>query len=505
MKDFIIIFLFISGLAGISSCRDDLSSLDLNKIDGAVVDTTEMSSFSVYQFEHLVVKPKLSLASRQEADFSYEWKMNLSPSSTVYEVLGREKNLDAEIRFRPYTTGDYQLVYTVTDKNNGLNYITVWPLTVKNSIGEGLVVAETTDGQQSDLSHIMSPRVTPDYTSESIKRHVYSAVNGRLIPGVVKQLSYDYEASALFGITDNSIVRVNTLDYTAAGSNDDLFHAGRGTYSPVAIDRINQSNIYIENGRLTATYIATTKKFGIAYDYAFSVPKQIALSKVPSPVVAINFYDEGKGYFVYQPSVYSFGDNKMHAIPAATGKAFNAGNLPGKQNLAAGTGVDGEFLHVLKDKATANVSLYVLDKGSSTGSTTLPPEPKSVFDLTNAPDIANATRFVFMENQRVLYYATRNKIYAVLYGTSVATFAERYTAPAGEEITTLQVYQQGDYPFRDKVYSASNNTQLIMSTYSTEGKVYILPLINVGLGNIDQANIKSFGGFGRITAIIPQK
>jgi hypothetical protein len=41
-----------------------------------------------------------------------------------------------------------------------------------------------------------------------------------------------------------------------------------------------------------------------------------------------------------------------------------------------------------------------------------------------------------------------------------------------------------------------------MSTYNnTEGKVYIMPMKNIGLGNIDEPNIKVYNGFKRISAI----
>ena len=135
------------------------------------------------------------------------------------------------------------------------------------------------------------------------------------------------------------------------------------------------------------------------------------------------------------------------------------------------------------------------------------PIAKAFFDLSTAPDINNAVHFVVLNDQNVLYYATKTKIYAVLFGTSVPTFSDRYTAAAGEEITTLQIYQQWDYPSRSGGdFIATNNKQLIMSTYKgTEGKVYILPMINVGVGNIDLPKVKSYGGFGRITAIATQQ
>ena len=97
----------------------------------------------------------------------------------------------------------------------------------------------------------------------------------------------------------------------------------------------------------------------------------------------------------------------------------------------------------------------------------------------------------------------------MIYSSGSPVFEERYAAPAGEEITTLQVYQQSDYPFRyegwDPPYIETNNKQLVMSTYDgSEGKVYLLPLVNTGIGNIDDANIKVFTGFDRVTAITTQ-
>jgi hypothetical protein len=133
------------------------------------------------------------------------------------------------------------------------------------------------------------------------------------------------------------------------------------------------------------------------------------------------------------------------------------------------------------------------------------PAPKAVYNITSAPDISNATRFVFLDDQKVMYYATSSKIYAMLYSTTSPVFEERYSAPAGETITTLQVYQQVGYPTTTGPFIGTNNKQLIMSTYGTEGKVYLMPIINAGLGNIDNGNIKTFGGFGKITAITPQK
>lgn len=495
------------GMLAFSACKKDKSSLDLNKISGLAIDGGTSDVLNVFQFDHLQLKPKL-LTELNTADLVFEWRINLSPGDTASIAIGSAKDLDAEIRVKPNKSGDYyRLFYQATDKRNGLKYINIWKLNVRNSIGQGLVIAETSDGISTDLSHIMSPLVTENYPAESVKHHIYSAVNGKTIPGIVKQLRFNVEALALFGITDNSIFKVNTADYVLGGANDDLFFTHTGPYQPQALGGFNQSDIYIENGKLYGVYFAISKKFAAPLDAPYSVPAQIAINGNYDANASYNFYDEAHGYFVYLQTIQSFGDRVMHPIPSVSGKAFNPGNLPGKVNLASGIGTDMDFLHLLKDKATGKVNLYILSAAGfdSDEFVVLPPQPKAVFDLSAAPGINEATKFVLYDDQKVMYYATSTKIYAVVYGSSVPLIEERYTAPAGETISTFQIYQDADYPFGD-MFMSTNNKQLVMSTYNgSEGKVYILPIKNAGIGNIDLPNIKSYGGFGKITAITTQK
>lgn len=498
----------------ISSCHDDLSTLDVKEVPGVAIDTTSMKAFAVHQFDYLVVEPNLVKANGlSESNLSYEWRINLIPGDTAFHVIGDQKNLNYEVRFKPNVSGKYHLLYyTVTDNATGLEYIMSWPVTVKNNIGEGLVIAETSDGINTDISHIMHSLVTSDYTGESVKHNVYSAINGGTIKGLIKQMRFTkiFGVDVLLGITDNSITRINTLDYTLAGKNGELFYSNSSGQRPQALGGIVQGDMYVADGKLTGTYLGASRKFGLPFDFSYTVPEHVAFngfSYYPLPI-RVNFYDEVNQHFVYLPTIMSFGDNKMHPVPAAAGGVFDPGAVKNKLNLAAGISSSGDFLHLLQDKATGNIGLYVLDGGEDKYPDILPPKPKAFYDLSGAPDIADAKHFVFLDNQRVMYYATDNKIYAMLYSTSTPVFELRYTAPAGEEITTLQVYRQADYPFRtegwDPPYNATNNKQLIMSTYGTEGKVYILPMINAGVGNIDVANIKTFTGFNRITAITTQ-
>jgi hypothetical protein len=511
-KLFLYTILLCTSVLVLNSCRKDFSSLNTNKINGVSFDTTGKSSLSVFQFDKLVVNPVLKMDGVQETNLKFEWRLNVAPNSLDYQVIGSERNLDYEIRQVPTKANEfYQLLYVVTDQTNDLKYITAWPVTVRNSIGEGLVIATSSDGVNSDLSHIMSPLVTNDYESESVKRNIFSAVNGSTIPGLLKQLRYTKLSGTgeiMMGISDETIVAVKTLDYTLAFKNEDLFFSPVSNRKHDQIGALTQSDVYIGNGKLTSVWLEISKKFAIPFDNKFTVPAHVALNGHSyGPTVVISYYDEVKGAFAYQPSIASWGDRNTYLLSSSPQGGFNPSNMQGKINLAAGVSQTGEFLHVLKDKTSNAIGLYVIDGGGYDDNwNQIDPSPKSYFDLSAAPEIQNAQKFVLLDDQKVLYYATKTKIYAVLYNTSTPAFSERYTAPAGEEITTLQIYTQADYPKRydgwDPPYITTNNKQLIMSTYNgAEGKVYILPMINFGLGNIDVPKIKVFGGFSRITAI----
>src|SRR5690606_10915981 len=158
-----ILFLFSLIALGflIASCRKDLSTMDVNKIQDIEIDTTGNGQLNVYQFDHLVLEPVLKMGGIRESDLSYSWKINHIPGDTAFFLLSNDRKLDQEIKLKQNTAGKFHnLLYTVRDNTNGLEYTMTWHLTVLNNIGEGLVVAETSEDGNSDLSHIMSPRVT---------------------------------------------------------------------------------------------------------------------------------------------------------------------------------------------------------------------------------------------------------------------------------------------------------------------------------------------------------
>ncbi len=253
----------------------------------------------------------------------------------------------------------------------------------------------------------------------------------------------------------------------------------------------------MNNNEVTGTSFTSNPKFGLPQYVDYKAPDEIAHTLSNPSNVVITYYDETNNCFVFIRSFAPWIPFEYKKVAIGTEPAFDTENLPNKVNLAAGYNTDEGFLHLLKDTQTGNIEMYTIKDE-------YPPVANKVYDFSGATDIENARFFVFCPDQKVVYYATSNKIYAILYGGGEPVSSLKYTAPAGEEITTLQIFRPSEYPFAASTLPTTYK-QLIMSTYSNQGKVYIMPMINLGSGNIDEANIKTFDGFGKISAIAHQK
>lgn len=504
------IFTLLSLCLLLSACKKDYSTLDVNKIPGIVIDRSSFGSLSVLQFDTLRVNPTYNTSGRPLSEFEFEWKINLAWLDTNFLILGNEPNLRAQIRFRPTSANNFhELVLTVTDKVYGIKTIESDSVFVLNAIGEGLVIAHSTDGVNTDIDHLMHPWFTSGFSGESLKRNVFSNINGSKIEGIVKQLKFyrHFRDDVVSGITDNSIFLIKTLDYTMSLKNNDLFFAPRPEIRPQALGSITQGDLYVGEGTLTGVFMGASAKYPNAFDFNFQVPAQLALNPFNDigTAVRISFYDELNQHFVYMPTIQSFGDRNMRKTPAVAGGVFDPSNLPNLQNLAAGLRSNRDFLHILKNKTTGAIQLYILDPGVDAFPQPIAPAPKALIDLSTAPGIANATHFEFAEDQDVIYYASGNKVYAILYGTSTLTVQERLTLPAGESVTVLQIYKQGNYPFTAASLGTNLKVLMVATNNAGNGKLTFYPMINLGIGNLDVANSVSFTGFGRISAITAQK
>ena len=508
----LLLLLFITTV--LQSCFEDETTYDSNKFDEVVVDTTGMPEVNILQFETLKIEPNIQTEADPSA-LTYTWKVNAEVRDTTMTIIGVEKDLEYEVVLPISKPGEsYNLCLIVTDNVNEINYITRWSLTVKNALGQGLVVADSKDGSKTDLSLIMGEKITKEYDYDETKIHynIYSTFNNdACIDGVVKKMLQRniYGVMSLLAITDNSILRITTEDYTLFTKDDGMFYLDYGTYDPGNIYAFNQNDIYVENGSLFCTWLGVSDEFNVPKDNPQYFPDIMAVNHFLYPKCALTFYDEAAGKFGYVPKLTS---SQVNLFEESLDTEFNPVNVPNKENLEAAVSTNSDFIHVLKDKTTNNVEMYIFNQGVTTyGEPGYGvPVPEKRIDLSSAPEISSASNFVICDDQNVIYYTAGNNLYSIVYSSSTPSISLRYASDC--EITTLQMFNEVNYPIQyyDENWSlipfiSTNNNHLIMSTYDgNEGKVLIMPIDNLGIGTINQDGIEEIGGFGKISAITPQ-
>lgn len=65
-----------------------------------------------------------------------------------------------------------------------------------------------------------------------------------------------------------------------------------------------------------------------------------------------------------------------------------------------------------------------------------------IIDLNSFPEIQDARFFEGTETQNVIYYATSTKIYSINLAIANPLVTLEYTAPEGEEITSMMAWKE---------------------------------------------------------------
>lgn len=487
----------------------DKGRSELDELSDIIIDTTDIPLTHVIARDSvLTIKPVVSRVGTDESNFSYEWRVTRLPgtSFTAYEVIGREKDLNAVINLRP-SDNFYSLWYRVTDKTTGLMAAIIFRVQVEVTSEQGLVVAETEDGLTSDLSLIQDTMFTFNYFEKgttvpkvtSYKRNQYSKTQKKKFNGVVhsmfSQRLYEgaLQTNYLHGAAKNNVFRINTSDYSVVAEGKDLFYDKdvelnighyflNGGSQPVMINGGKISTRSLERSG-AATYV----RFGVTAPGNYSCNKFIALH----PVTTQNaiFYDEQLGKFLKLGT--SLNTQKSPTDVTAGTNPFNGQDLPGYKVLGGGLGNLTEARFVLNKENYYGIFCF-----TNAGA------PRRLFDISDAPDIANAVSFVFPIDQAVVYYATPQKVYSIrIPDGGTVVYTDLYMSP--DPITKLEMLRRSG----SKTVAFTERCLLAITYNGAEGKVTSLPIPSTGLdlGLIDLSRKATFGGFKKITAVAVQE
>ena len=519
MKKYIFMLFAALSMFMLNSCYEDESSLNYKLINPIVIDMGGApTSYSVFAYKELEIKPIIYKEGVDDADLSYKW--TLSGNTIMPQVLDSTMTLKAVIKANP-EKNPYNLLLQVEDKTTGIVQEATFQVTVLSPFGSGLVVCDTRDEKTSDVSLIMAYNFTSNYKKENdtIMYNLFSLVNERKINGVatsVRSTIYGTNRSLTIG-TDHTIDRVDPFDYTYIDGNGSMFIIDPKTYNVATIGYEPNSGVELLsiNGKIYPRGMQQNNKV-YSYHLLTSDMSDYYIKKFYRPQ-----WDNGLGFDEQNGRLLEFNmASKLMVYNSGKLTAdapFDWNKLQGYTCLAMFSGDNNQMHTILKNKETGKIYTYVTkrtqwyaDDADKNG------WPLKVVDLSEVPGIETAKFFDGSETQDVIYYASSNAIYSVNLAVTPIIVKKEYETAAGEEITSMMAWKdyQGSIDYTNpnpnaseqKLTTSSRNRMLVLTTWDAankEGKVRTIAIATVGTGTLEKDPAKHgvFGGFGRITAI----
>lgn len=515
MKSFFIISLLALLGVCMNACLEDESNLDYQMITPIIIDTTGIpSSFQVYQHADLRIAPEVSRAGATELFYKWEIKEN-----GVDRILSREMILDVPIPEAPQSKA-YKVLLTVTDSTTGISALLKWDVTVSSMLGEGLVVADTRDGIQSDLSLIMAYNFTDAYRNKSrdtVFHDLYSRSNqGAKIDGIVIDLmNTNYQTNrSLTVLTAGGLYRMDPYSYVCDERDNDLFvvpFKDKSEIKPAAIRFIPGIawELLLIEGKI---YPRTCQQNNRSYSY-YWYPDDLQEIRISQfcPLVGRTgagfAYDDAQHCFLMMPTNGSI----LKRFKENNGVPFDPRNIGDKECLYMGAGRNNRVYSVMKERSNGSFYLYSMNTTFTDNGVDV---PDRLYDLNSCPEIANAEFYATTTLSDVFFYATETEIYAMLLEAEPLTALCRYKVNPGEKITSMQMWKSSGRMLlpsggqEDQVVTAKER-MIVISAYNEstrEGKVITIPVDVVGSGGLitDRKYHTEYKGFGKVLAMNPQ-
>jgi len=307
--------------------------------------------------------------------------------------------------------------------------------------------------------------------------------------------------------TNNLFEAIDLLDFSIIGQNLELSYDDQLTFNPTQIIRNGSYAFLINNSEIRNLYLSAMR-IGISVSGDYEVDKYLSVVHETSGIEPrFVFYDKKNNRFMQIIGYVSSSTVPREFTYNSETDPFNPNNMHDLECLKANIGPYGNHYFIMKNKQTG-IQIYTL---GSTGAKMLYNISSPVFE-----DIEEVVDFVICENQEVAFFATKDKIYAILLAGATPRVELKFTMPIGEEITHLDMFRQAWYLINPskyiygvgyKVPMDTHEMLLLVGSYSSGGKgtLYTIPLTGVNTGNIDDANIKTFGGFGKIIGTVAQE
>lgn len=516
------------------ACYDDKSTLQQFDFPTIVCDRQGEEEYLIATLgEEFTYEPRLCkiqgrdsipLTESEFDDYGYEWSLSLLSDGrdTSKQIISNERILKTFIELTPTNDGFsyYTLTLQVTHKASNTNKNLIWEVKVLGTYGSGLLIAETADGINSDISLIMSRTFNSslkDYSSDVVYQNIFSKHNNTLIEGEVTSLAYisQKEHTAIIALAKGkSLVRIDPVTMELIDQNLECFFYTPPVFNPQLVITCWAKSILINNGQLQYYNSVSDIKYSYypdsKYDLATACANELNWG------AELILWDKNAGKFVQKPN--NSGD--VTDLDNTVSEKFNPSDMQGCECIYGETTGKDNTSDRTKwlIKKDGQYYVYVLDCTYNWDNNETKFVGVNVYDLGNCPDIEKSPCYAFSNNDE-FYYSVDNILYAVPLIKEKPERQISYDKFAStEQITHILVYRGNGYttwsenidPETGKetpVWRSSENNVLCVVTWDgSEGRVYTLPVQYSGTGGIaSEKYVNCYDKFNRITGIAPRK
>ncbi len=492
----------------LSGCYDDKGNYAYSAINEMTVDTVgKQTQFEVYQFDVLdiPVDIQFALETVPDEDMEYRWTIfnNAVVGVVTAEVIGTERNLHAVIR-QPSSATSYSLVLDAKNKKSGVATQMTYTVYVTSQVVSGLVVLHT-DGNESDVDYIATPRAVPEINASRHVRNAYFAANNSKIPGTptfVGAVRVNWQAlNSVYIGTREELYKVSGKDFVLENLSEDMLPvkpAVADFSGFLSLDRTSNSQFLINNGQMHN--IKNQQPYEYQFSYALEVNEALgAVDLAPFIYVPQAFssttkfeavcYDRLGKRFVIRP--YStMPTAKISPFTSQASGIFDVNDI-GMDILWFERGYEDYGYAVFRDDAGARW-LYVANFNKAMDNSIA----VAKYEMTALPSVAEARLYSTGSRGPVFLYATEKDIYSFDYAGSREAVKINEPFGANEVITAMKVYKP--YATTNRLNEADGTLLYVATWDGAEGRLYEFSLNETNGYLRDKTPLEVFDGMGRI-------
>ena len=150
-----------------TSCVEDKGNYEYTELNEVSIDEVEERYNVLSQLDDLVIKPKVtgSLSGEQLDNYEFKWHIcnggvtSNNGAPHTHKVIGHEKDLNWHVDIE---SGSYSIIYTVSEKNTGIESTFSIPLTVSSPNSKGFLLYGGVNGSSTIGLDMLSMPINRD-------------------------------------------------------------------------------------------------------------------------------------------------------------------------------------------------------------------------------------------------------------------------------------------------------------------------------------------------------